>query len=161
MAAAAPSVDPAAAVSSDIATAAGDKPASPQSPEKPEEKAPFEVVVDSANIKTEEYMRSPKVKEEEEDNEVIEPAYYYDDGTIPVFTPVGFRILLDVGVGGGCVPIKFCSLTWFQNMDQFRSFKKYVNKINHYGMAAGIVKIIPPKEWYNFGHLILQDLSNF
>lgn len=35
-------------------------------------------------------------------------------------------------------------------MDQFRSFKKFVDKINHYGMEAGIVKIIPPKEWYDF-----------
>lgn len=33
-------------------------------------------------------------------------------------------------------------------MDQFRSFKKFVDNINHYGMMSGIVKIIPPKEWY-------------
>jgi hypothetical protein len=32
-------------------------------------------------------------------------------------------------------------------MDQFRSFKHFVNKINHYGMQSGIVKVIPPKEW--------------
>jgi hypothetical protein len=32
-------------------------------------------------------------------------------------------------------------------MDQFRSFKDFVDKINHYGMKSGIVKIIPPQEW--------------
>lgn len=32
-------------------------------------------------------------------------------------------------------------------MDQFRSFKDFVNKINHYGMKSGIVKIVPPPEW--------------
>lgn len=32
-------------------------------------------------------------------------------------------------------------------MDQFRSFKKFVEKINQYGMKSGIVKIIPPQEW--------------
>ena len=33
-------------------------------------------------------------------------------------------------------------------MDQFRSFKKYVEKIDKYGMKAGIVKVVPPPEWY-------------
>lgn len=33
-------------------------------------------------------------------------------------------------------------------MDQFRDFQKYINKIDKYGMRSGIVKIIPPKEWY-------------
>lgn len=32
-------------------------------------------------------------------------------------------------------------------MDQFSSFKDFVDKINHYGMKSGIVKIIPPQEW--------------
>ena len=36
-------------------------------------------------------------------------------------------------------------------MDQFRSFKEFVRKIDHYGMQSGIVKIIPPAEWYVFG----------
>lgn len=35
-----------------------------------------------------------------------------------------------------------------QTMDQFRSFKKFVNKIDKYGMKAGIVKVVPPQEWY-------------
>ncbi|KAJ8609651.1 hypothetical protein MRB53_038988 [Persea americana] len=32
-------------------------------------------------------------------------------------------------------------------MDQFRSFKDYIGKIDKYGMKSGIVKVIPPKEW--------------
>ena len=35
-----------------------------------------------------------------------------------------------------------------QTMDQFRSFKKFIDKIDKYGMKSGIVKVIPPKEWY-------------
>lgn len=33
-------------------------------------------------------------------------------------------------------------------MNQFRSFKEFIQKIDKYGMKAGIVKVIPPKEWY-------------
>lgn len=33
-------------------------------------------------------------------------------------------------------------------MNQFRSFKHYIQKIDKYGMKSGIVKVIPPKEWY-------------
>ncbi len=33
-------------------------------------------------------------------------------------------------------------------MDQFRSFPEFIKKIDKYGMKSGIVKIIPPKEWY-------------
>lgn len=32
-------------------------------------------------------------------------------------------------------------------MDQFRSFKSFIQKIDKYGMKSGIVKVIPPKEW--------------
>lgn len=32
-------------------------------------------------------------------------------------------------------------------MDQFRSFKDFMSKIDKYGMKSGIVKVIPPKEW--------------
>ncbi|KAG8625608.1 hypothetical protein KVT40_006009 [Elsinoe batatas] len=59
-------------------------------------------------------------KIEEEQEEEIEPDHYYDGGKIPVFKPT---------------------------MEQFRSFKKYVEKIDKYGMKAGIVKVIPPPEW--------------
>ena len=33
-------------------------------------------------------------------------------------------------------------------MDQFRSFPEFIKKIDKYGMKSGIVKIIPPIEWY-------------
>lgn len=39
-------------------------------------------------------------------------------------------------------------------MDQFRSFKDFVPRIDKYGMKSGIVKIRPPQEWYvNFSNL--------
>ncbi|GAB7365373.1 hypothetical protein MBLNU230_g6451t1 [Neophaeotheca triangularis] len=58
--------------------------------------------------------------DDESDGEEIEPDHYYEGGRIPVFKPT---------------------------MDQFRSFKKFVNKIDKYGMKAGIVKVVPPQEW--------------
>ncbi|KAF2180212.1 hypothetical protein K469DRAFT_693369 [Zopfia rhizophila CBS 207.26] len=58
--------------------------------------------------------------ESDDDGEEIEPDYYFDGGKIPVFKPT---------------------------MDQFRSFKKFIDKIDKYGMKSGIVKVIPPKEW--------------
>lgn len=33
-------------------------------------------------------------------------------------------------------------------MDQFRDFQTFVRKIDKYGMKSGIVKIVPPQEWY-------------
>ena len=33
-------------------------------------------------------------------------------------------------------------------MNQFRSFKEFIRKIDKFGMKSGIVKVIPPKEWY-------------
>jgi len=33
-------------------------------------------------------------------------------------------------------------------MDQFRDFEKFINRVNYYGMKTGIVKVIPPAEWY-------------
>jgi hypothetical protein len=56
----------------------------------------------------------------DDDGEEVVPDHYWDDGKIPVFKPT---------------------------MDQFRSFKKYIEKIDKYGMKSGIVKVIPPKEW--------------
>ena len=41
-------------------------------------------------------------------------------------------------------------LTYPQTMNQFRSFKEFIQKIDKYGMKSGIVKVIPPKEWYVF-----------
>ncbi|KAF2478732.1 hypothetical protein BDY17DRAFT_349761 [Neohortaea acidophila] len=57
---------------------------------------------------------------DDDDGEEIEPDHYWDDGKIPVFKPT---------------------------MDQFRSFKKFIEKIDKYGMKSGIVKVIPPPEW--------------
>jgi hypothetical protein len=34
-------------------------------------------------------------------------------------------------------------------MDQFANFEKFITRINEYGMQAGIVKVIPPPEWYS------------
>ncbi|KAK6070949.1 DNA damage-responsive transcriptional repressor RPH1 (JmjC domain-containing protein) [Seiridium cupressi] len=33
------------------------------------------------------------------------------------------------------------------DMRQFKDFKKFMEKIDHYGMKSGIVKIIPPTDW--------------
>jgi len=57
---------------------------------------------------------------DDEDEEDIEPDHYWDGGKIPVFKPT---------------------------MDQFRDFKRFIDKINKYGMKSGIVKVIPPQEW--------------
>lgn len=58
--------------------------------------------------------------DDEEELEEILPDHYWDGGRIPVFKPT---------------------------MDQFRSFKKFVERIDKYGMKSGIVKVIPPQEW--------------
>jgi hypothetical protein len=34
-------------------------------------------------------------------------------------------------------------------MDQFRNFKRFIDKIDKHGMKSGIVKVIPPAEWYD------------
>lgn len=62
-----------------------------------------------------------ELDEEEEEEEEITPDHYWDGGKIPVFKPT---------------------------MDQFRDFQKFIDKIDKYGMKSGIVKVIPPKEWY-------------
>jgi DNA damage-responsive transcriptional repressor / [histone H3]-trimethyl-L-lysine36 demethylase len=48
------------------------------------------------------------------------PAYFYDGGKIPVFTP---------------------------DYDTFKDFYRYIQSIESYGNEAGLVKIIPPVEW--------------
>ncbi|KAF9189005.1 hypothetical protein BGZ51_000181 [Haplosporangium sp. Z 767] len=60
----------------------------------------------------------------------IKPDHYYDnvEGGIPVFRPT---------------------------MDQFKDFSTFVESIVSYGREAGLVKIIPPKEWTE----ALPDLS--
>jgi hypothetical protein len=59
----------------------------------------------------------------DDDDEEVFPDHFWDEengGKIPVFKPT---------------------------MDQFRSFKRYIEKIDKYGMKSGIVKVIPPAEW--------------
>lgn len=34
-------------------------------------------------------------------------------------------------------------------MDQFRNFQRFIEKIDKHGMKSGIVKVIPPAEWYD------------
>ncbi|KAJ5166878.1 uncharacterized protein N7482_005659 [Penicillium canariense] len=63
---------------------------------------------------------TPIKQEEPEQEEDIEPDHYYGGGKIPVFKPT---------------------------MDQFRDFQSFISKIDKYGMQAGIVKVVPPKEW--------------
>lgn len=33
-------------------------------------------------------------------------------------------------------------------MRQFKDFQKFIEKIDKYGMKSGIVKVVPPPEWY-------------
>ncbi|KAF9583734.1 hypothetical protein BGW38_008711 [Lunasporangiospora selenospora] len=58
----------------------------------------------------------------------LEPDHYYDNGGIPVFRPT---------------------------MAQFKDFSTFVESIASYGHKAGLVKVIPPKEWTES----LPDLS--
>ncbi|KAF2836895.1 JmjC-domain-containing protein, partial [Patellaria atrata CBS 101060] len=60
------------------------------------------------------------IEEEDDDIGDVEPDHFYDGGNIPVFKPT---------------------------MQQFKSFRKFIDKIDRYGMKSGIVKVIPPKEW--------------
>ncbi|KAI0830917.1 hypothetical protein F5Y06DRAFT_281847 [Hypoxylon sp. FL0890] len=57
---------------------------------------------------------------QEEDEDIGEVLPDHWSGTVPVFKP---------------------------DMNQFKDFKKFMTKIDCYGMKSGIVKIIPPKEW--------------
>ncbi|KAI1266279.1 hypothetical protein F5Y18DRAFT_382971 [Xylariaceae sp. FL1019] len=56
--------------------------------------------------------------EEEEDIGEVTPDHW--SGTVPVFKP---------------------------DMHQFKDFKKFMAKIDSYGMKSGIVKVVPPDEW--------------
>ncbi|KAH9885966.1 hypothetical protein F4778DRAFT_759867 [Xylariomycetidae sp. FL2044] len=60
----------------------------------------------------------PADQDEEEDIGEVVPDHW--SGTVPVFKP---------------------------DMHQFKDFKKFMEKIDSYGMRSGIVKVIPPQEW--------------
>jgi len=97
--------------------------------------------------------------EDDDDIGEIEPDHYFDGGKIPVFKPVSplaLRLvaLTAVHVARAHGPINAYLRTSAnvldvhqQTMDQFRSFKKFTDKIDKYGMKSGIVKVIPPQEW--------------
>ncbi|KAK7920649.1 hypothetical protein PG985_008671 [Apiospora marii] len=72
---------------------------------------------DEDEVKKEEPDASAQEEEEDDIGEVI-PAEW--SGTVPVFRPT---------------------------MYQFKDFKKFMTKIDSYGMRSGIVKVIPPEEW--------------
>lgn len=35
-------------------------------------------------------------------------------------------------------------------MEQFHDFERFIRAVDHYGMQSGVIKVIPPKEWYDF-----------
>ncbi|KAJ4289822.1 hypothetical protein N0V90_011153 [Kalmusia sp. IMI 367209] len=78
--------------------------------------------------KRDERMSSELSEIDSDDGEDIEPDHYWDGGKIPVFKPT---------------------------MDQFRNFRRFIDKIDKHGMKSGIVKVIPPAEWRDS----LPDLS--
>ena len=59
-------------------------------------------------------------KAKDEPKPVPQPAYHYEPGGVPVFTPT---------------------------MAEFRDFRAFVSSIDEFGAKHGIVKVIPPKEW--------------
>ncbi|OLN86634.1 DNA damage-responsive transcriptional repressor RPH1 [Colletotrichum chlorophyti] len=62
----------------------------------------------------------PKQDEAQVEDDIGEVLPDHWSGTVPVFRPT---------------------------MHQFKDFKLFMTKIDHYGMKSGIVKIIPPSEW--------------
>ncbi|KAJ3557377.1 hypothetical protein NPX13_g9938 [Xylaria arbuscula] len=69
------------------------------------------------------------LKEEAEEEDIGEVLPWDWSGDVPIFKP---------------------------DMSQFKDFKKFMEKIDSYGMKSGIVKIIPPQEWKDK----LPDLQN-
>lgn len=61
-----------------------------------------------------------ELEDSDEDIGEICPDHYADNGRVPVFKPT---------------------------YHQFKNFIVFMNKINHYGMKSGIVKVIPPEDW--------------
>ncbi|KAI1389118.1 uncharacterized protein F4822DRAFT_429731 [Hypoxylon trugodes] len=75
------------------------------------------------SIHDEETKEGGKEKEEPEPEEEEDIGDVFPDhwsGTVPVFKP---------------------------DMHQFKDFKKFMTKVDCYGMKSGIIKIIPPQEW--------------
>jgi hypothetical protein len=74
----------------------------------------------------------PQSKEELDTQISPEPSSYHEPNGVPVFTP---------------------------DYDTFKDFYKFVRSIEHYGHKAGLVKIIPPKEWVDQQNTSLQKLE--
>ncbi|KAI0397147.1 hypothetical protein F5Y17DRAFT_12407 [Xylariaceae sp. FL0594] len=62
----------------------------------------------------------PTVEAPLEDEDIGEIVPDHWSGTVPVFKP---------------------------NMYQFKDFKRFMEKVDSYGMKSGIIKVIPPQEW--------------
>ncbi|KAI0479471.1 hypothetical protein GGR56DRAFT_635222 [Xylariaceae sp. FL0804] len=62
----------------------------------------------------------PAADEEPEEEDIGDVVPDHWSGTVPVFRP---------------------------DMHQFKDFKKFMEKVDSYGMKSGIIKIIPPPEW--------------
>ncbi|TQV91636.1 jumonji family transcription factor [Cordyceps javanica] len=77
-----------------------------------------EPVLDSAPPGPSASAEPPAAEDEQHDIGEVLPDHW--SGTVPVFKPT---------------------------MDQFKDFKKFMNKVDSYGMTSGIIKIIPPQEW--------------
>ncbi|KAJ3488911.1 hypothetical protein NLG97_g6103 [Lecanicillium saksenae] len=60
----------------------------------------------------------PATEDDQDDIGEVLPDHW--SGTVPVFKPT---------------------------MDQFKDFKKFMKKVDSYGMTSGIIKVIPPEEW--------------
>ncbi|KAI0008948.1 hypothetical protein F4779DRAFT_409461 [Xylariaceae sp. FL0662B] len=61
-----------------------------------------------------------KEEKEEDEEDIGEVLPDHWSGTVPVFKP---------------------------DINQFKDFKKFMTKVDPYGMKSGIIKIIPPEEW--------------
>jgi hypothetical protein len=90
-------------------------------------------VVDQAIDNVPQLLYEKTETELSDDQLRVYPDHYYDQesgGKIPVFRPT---------------------------MHEFEDFVRFVTAINHYGMEAGIVKVIPPKEWWVDSLLVLRS----
>jgi hypothetical protein len=62
------------------------------------------------------------------------PKYYYEPNGVPVFEP---------------------------DYESFKDFFGFVTAIEKFGMKAGLVKIVPPKEWFDSFKLDIEKLEQF
>ncbi|KAH6656694.1 hypothetical protein BKA67DRAFT_655011 [Truncatella angustata] len=88
-------------------------------PEPPSSHAEPEQSTDvGPDVPAEEHVGVEAAAEQDEDIGPVLPDHW--SGTVPVFKP---------------------------DMHQFKDFKKFMEKVDPYGMKSGIVKIIPPADW--------------